>query len=142
MAKGSTFDNDILKLIFNGTAISSLADAPAASVASLYASLHIADPGSTGNQTTSETAYTGYGRIAVARTTGGWTVTSNAVSPVSSVTFGACTATYTSTVSFFAVGTASTGNGKLLYSGAISPTVAVASGVTPSLTTGTIISET
>src|SRR4051794_26930841 len=88
MSKGDTFENDLLKLIFNATAIANIADNAAASpLTNLYVSLHTADPGEGGSQTTSECNYTGYARQAVARTTGGFTVTANSVSPVADVTF-------------------------------------------------------
>jgi hypothetical protein len=107
----------------------------------LYISLHTADPGEAGNQSTNEIAYTGYGRVAVARSTGGWTVTGGSVSPVSAITFGAMTAGTGGTVTFFGVGTASGGTGKLLYSGTVTPNIVVSAGVTPSLSTSTTITE-
>ena len=67
--KGSTFDNDLLKLIFNATPIATIADNAASTpLTSLYLSLHTADPGAGGSQTTSEAAYGGYARQPVART--------------------------------------------------------------------------
>lgn len=75
MSKGNTFEDDMLKLIFNASAIADLAENDASSPATtLTVALHTADPGEGGTQTTNETAYTGYARVAVARTTGGWTV--------------------------------------------------------------------
>lgn len=77
MSKGNTFEDDILKLIFNATGIADLADNDATTPATtLTVALHTADPGEAGTQLTSETAYTGYARQTVARTTGGWTVAS------------------------------------------------------------------
>lgn len=141
MSKGNTFENDLLKLIFNATAIANIADnASSSPLTNLYASLHTADPGETGNQTTSETAYTSYARVAVARTTGGWTVTNDTVNPVANISFPACTGS-TSTITHFAVGTASSSTGKILYSGTVSPNISVSSGVTPILTTSTAITE-
>lgn len=142
MSKGDTYENDWLKLIFNGTAIADLADNDATSpLTNLYVALHTADPGEAGNQTTSEAAYTGYARVAVARTTGGWTVTANSVSPVANIDFGECTAVPGGAITHFSVGTASTGTGKLLYSGTISPNITMAVGVIPRLTTATAITE-
>lgn len=142
MAKGTTFDNDFLKLIFNATAIANLADNAASSPATnLYVSLHTADPTSSGDQTTSEAAYTGYARVAVARTTGGWTVTSNSVSPVANIDFGECTASAGSALAYFCVGTASSGAGKILYTGAISPNITMAVGVIPRVKTTSTITE-
>lgn len=141
MSKGNTFENDLLKLIFNATAIANMADNAASSpLGFLYVSLHTADPGEAGTQTTSECAYTSYARVAVARTTGGWTVTTNSVSPVAPVTFPACTGG-SETATYFAVGTATSGTGKLLYSGAITPSIVISSGVTPSLTTASTVTE-
>jgi hypothetical protein len=140
-AKGSTFDNDFLKLVFNATGISNIADNTATSpLTNLYVSLHTGSPGAGGSQTTSEAAYTSYGRVAVARTTGGWTVSGSTVSPVSTISFPAATGG-SETESYFAVGTASTGTGKILYYGTISPSITVSSGVTPQLTTASAITE-
>ena len=141
MSKANAFENDLLKLIFNGTAIADIAENDATSpLTNLYVSLHTADPGEAGDQTTSEATYTSYARVAVARTTGGWTVTANSVSPVASIDFPAATGG-TNTITHFAVGTASSGAGKLLYSGTVTPNIAVSSGVTPKLTTASTITE-
>jgi hypothetical protein len=142
MSKGNTFENDWLKLIFNATAIANIADNAATSpLTNLQVSLHTADPGEAGDQTTSETAYTGYARVAVARTTGGWTVTTNSVSPVANIDFGECTASPGAAITHFAVGTASSGAGKLLYSGTVTPNITMAVGVIPRLKTTSTITE-
>lgn len=141
MSKGNTFENDWLKLVFNATAIANMADNAAASpLTNLYVSLHTADPGEAGDQSTSETTYTGYARVAVARTTGGWTVTNNSVSPVANIDFGQCTAG-TATITYFGVGTAASGTGKMLYKGTVTPSISVSSGVIPRLTTASTITE-
>lgn len=142
MSKGNTFENDLLKLIFTATAIANIADNAASSpLTSLYVSLHTADPGEAGDQTTNEISYTSYARVAVARSGSGFTVTNNSVSPAANVDFGAMTAGAGGTVTHFAIGTASSGAGKLLYSGTVSPNIAVSNGVTPRLTTATAITE-
>lgn len=142
MSKGDTFENDLLKLIFNGTAIAGLADNAASTpLTNLYLSLHTADPGESGLQTTSEVNYTGYARVAVARTTSGWTVTGNSVSPVAAVEFGEMTSGTPGTATHAAIGTASTGGGKILYRGALSPAVAFNVGVVPRLRTTSTITE-
>ena len=141
MSKGDTFENDWLKLVFNATAIANIADNAASSpLTSLYVSLHTSDPGETGNQTTNETSYTSYARVAVTRNSSNWTVTANSVSPAANIDFPACTGG-TATITHFAVGTASSSTGKLLYSGTVSPNISVSSGVTPRLTTSTAITE-
>lgn len=135
MSIGNTFENDLVKLIFQATAIANIADnASSSPFTNLYVSLHTADPGEAGSQTTSECAYTSYARVAVARTSGGWTVTANVVTPVASIDFPACTGS-TETATYAAIGTAISGAGKILASGAISPSISISSGVTPRLTT-------
>lgn len=117
--KASTFRNDVLRLIFNGTAIANLADnAATAPLTNLQVGLHASWPGLAGDQTTGEVAYTAYARVAVARTTGGWTVTGNSVSPVSAIAFPQASAG-TATALFFSVGTAASGAGKILRMGVI-----------------------
>jgi hypothetical protein len=140
MSKGNTFENDVLKLIFNATAIADLAQDDASSPATtLTVALHTADPGEAGDQTTSETAYTGYARVAVARTTGGWTVTNNSVSPVANIDFGECTASPGAAITHFSVGTGV--SNKMLYKGTVTPNITMAAGVIPRLKTTSPISE-
>jgi hypothetical protein len=141
MSKGNTFENDLLKLIFNATAIANIADnASSSPLTNLYASLHTSDPGEAGDQTTNEITYTSYARVAVARTTGGWTVTANSVSPVANIDFPAGTGG-SGTATHFAIGTASSAAGKLLYSGTVTPNIVTGNGITPRLTTATAITE-
>lgn len=142
MSKGNTFENDWLKLVFQATAIANLADdAASAPLTNLYVSLHTADPGEAGDQTANETAYTGYARVAVARSAAGWTVTGSSVSPAAAIDFGACSASPGGAITHFAVGTAASGAGKLLYSGTVTPNITVEVGVEPRLTTATAITE-
>lgn len=132
MSIADTFENDLMKLIFNAAAIANIADNAATSpLTNLYVGLHTADPGETGNETTNETSYTGYARVAVARTSGGWTVTANQAVNAGTITFGACTAG-TPTITHAHVGTASSGTGKILFSGALTASLAVSPGITPS----------
>jgi len=141
MSKGNTFENDWLKLVFQATAIANMADNAASSpLTNLYFSLHTADPGETGDQTTSEAAYTSYARVAVARSGSGFTVTNNSVSPAAEVSFPAGTGG-SGTATHFGVGTASSGAGKLLYKGTITPNIVMGNGITPKLATTTAITE-
>jgi hypothetical protein len=140
MSKGNTFENDLMKLLFNKVSITGIATA-ATGVANFHVSLHTADPAETGNQTSSEVAYGPYARVAKARTTGVWTVTNNSVSPVANIDFAACTGGTTGVATHWGIGTAATGTGKLLYSGTITPNISIAVGVTPRLTTASTITE-
>ncbi len=139
MSKGNTFENELLLLIFNNTAIALIGDAsglqPSATAGSLYVSLHTGDPGEAGTQTTSECAYTSYARVAVARTAGGWTVTGNAVTNAALIQFPQCTGS-SETATHFGIGTASSGAGKILYRGALSASLLISSGIQPQFGAG------
>ena len=136
MSKGNTFENDLLLLIFNATAIANIADnASSSPLTSLYVSLHTGDPGEAGDQTTNECAYTSYARVAVVRSGSGWTVSSNAVSNAAAITFPEATGG-SETATHFAVGTASSSTGKVLYKGALTSSLAISSGITPEFAIG------
>jgi hypothetical protein len=138
-SKGNTFENDMLKLFFNATAIADLAaDDQSSPATTLTVALHTADPGETGNQSTSEAAYTSYARVTVARTTGGWTVTANSVSPVAAISFPAGTGG-SGTVTHGSIGTGV--SNYLMYSGTVTPNIVTGNGVTPQLTTASTITE-
>jgi hypothetical protein len=141
MSKGNTFENDFLKLVFNAVAIANIADNAASSpLTNLRCSLHTADPGETGSQTTNETSYGAYTRVNVARTTAGWTITNNSVSPAANISFPTATSG-SATITHAGVGTATSGTGKLLYKGTVTPNISVVAGVTPRLTTASAITE-
>lgn len=144
MSKSDAFESALLALIFQNTNIANIGDATglrgAAAAGQLFVALHTADPGEAGTQTTSEVAYTGYARVGLARSSGGFTITGNSVSPAANVDFPACTAG-SATATHFSIGVASTGAGMVLYKGAITPTIAIAAGVTPRLITSTAITE-
>ena len=139
MSMGDTFENDVMKLIFQATAIANIADnAGSSPLTSLHYSLHTGDVGDAGNQTTNETNYTSYARKDVARSGVGHTVTNNSVSPAANIDFAAGTGG-SGTITHFAVGTASSSTGKVLFKGTVSPSITVGNGVTPRLTTATAI---
>lgn len=132
MPKATNTCNKILALIFNATAWANIADNASASPATnLYLSLHTADPGVGGSQLTSETAYTNYVRIAVVRTTSGWSVPSaGATANAALLQFAQCGASG-ATITHVAIGTASSGAGTVLYAGALNSSLAVANLIQP-----------
>lgn len=139
MSKANSWENDQLLLLFNNTNSANIGDATglrgAAAAGNLYVSLHTADPGEAGDQTTSEATFTSYARVAVARTSSGWTVATNQASNAAAVTFPQCTGG-TNTITHFGIGTSVSGAGKLLYSGALSSSLAVSNGITPEFAIG------
>jgi hypothetical protein len=143
MGKSATFENDLMKLIFWGDEIVGLAQNDGSPVTQLYVSLHTADP-SQGDQTANEVQsgqYGGYARVAVARSSSGWNIVENAVSPVDAIVFPACTGGSLGNVAFVGVGLEASGAGLLLYSGQLNPYITLAIGVQPQLTTGSTITE-
>lgn len=131
MSKGNTFETDLIGIIFNATAIANICDNAASSpLTSLYVGLHTADPGEGGSQTTSESAYGAYARVAVTRNAGGWTVASGTASNTALIQFPECTSG-SETITYVSIGTASSGTGKILYSGALTASRAISSGIQP-----------
>lgn len=143
LGKSNTLETDILKLIFTAVAIADLAENDTSSpLATLYCSLHTGgDPGDAASQTTNEIAYTGYARVGVARTAGGWTVSGNSVSPVANIDFGLMTAGAGGTVTYGAIGTLASGAGIVLYYGTVTPNISVVNGVIPRFTTASAVTE-
>ena len=132
MSKSNTTENDFMLYTFNGTAISWNGNT------NLYISLHTADPGEAGNQTTSEATYTSYARVTVARTSGGFTVSGNQASNTALVQFPQCTGG-SNTITHVAVGTATSGTGQILYSGALTSSLAISSGIQPQFSIGALV---
>src|SRR6185369_4244021 len=142
MSKSNSAENSLLKLLFNATTWTGIAvNDTGTPITNVFVALHTADPGETGDQTTSEISYTGYARVPVLRTAGGWTVTGNSVSPVAAITFGLMTAGAGGIATFASLGTLVSGAGVILYSGALSPTITVSNGVTPQIGTASTITE-
>lgn len=139
MSKTNTWENDLLKLVFNNTDAALIGDATglrgSSAAGNLYVSLHTADPGEAGDQTTNEIAYTSYARVAVARSGAGWTVATNTVTNAAAITFPQCTGG-SGTATHFGIGTASSGAGKLLYKGALTSSLAISNGITPEFAAG------
>jgi hypothetical protein len=145
MAKSNTFENQWLKLIFNAVPIYGLADDAALNtVTDLYVALHTAILDDASTQATNEvttTQYPGYQRVAVPRTTLGWTVTNSSVSPTHNIDFPACTGAGSCTATHFSIGTTASGANRILYYGAINPSIVISNNVVPRLTTASTITE-
>ncbi len=139
MSATNAFETALLTLYFNNTDHANIGDASglqnSATAGSFYISLHTADPGETGNQTTSEATYTSYARVAVARSGAGWTVSGNNVSNAAAINFPAATGG-TNTITHFGIGSDSSGTGNLFFKGALGSSLAVSSGITPSFAIG------
>lgn len=139
MPKSTTFSNNLIALIFNGTAIANIADnAGSSPLTALYLGMHTSNPGTGGDQTTNETAYTDYARVSVARNTSGWNApTGGATQNAALIQFPQCGASG-ATLTHVSIGTASSGTGKVLYQGALNASLAVANGIQPQFAAGAL----
>lgn len=145
MSKSNTFETDLLGLIFTNTAIADIGDVgglrASVTAGNLWFSLHTADPGEAGTAVTSETAYTGYARVAAVRGAG-FVVTGNSVSPAANVDFAECTAAPGGPLTHFGIVNSASGAGKLLYKGTLTPNITTAVGVIPRIkSTSTIVED-
>lgn len=139
MSKSNQHENDYMLLMFNNVAAAGIGDAgglrPSVAAGNFYIALHTGDPGEAGTQATAEATYTGYTRMAVARTAAGFTVTANAVNLVANLDFPQCTANPGAPLTHFSIGDDASGAGKIRYKGSLSPVVTTAVGVVPRLST-------
>jgi len=139
MSISDTTETAIMALVFNATAWGNYADNAASSPqTNIHVGLHTADPADAGTMTTSESAYTSYARVNVARTSGGWTVTGGSVSPVANIDFPAGTGG-SGTITHFSTGKTGGGATAILWSGTLTPNIVSGNGVTPRISTATTI---
>ena len=135
MSASDTFEGLLLDLLFLNTNAANIGDATglrgSTTAGSFYISLHTADPGEAANQATSEVAYTGYARVAVARSGAGFSRAANVISNVAEVLFGTCTAAPGSPATHFGIGTAASGAGSMLLTGALGASYQPAVGNAP-----------
>lgn len=139
MSATNAFETALLTLYFNNTDHAAVGDAAgiqnSATAGSFYISLHTADPGETGDQTTNEATYTSYARVAVARSGAGWTISGANASNAAAINFPAATGG-TNTITHFGIGSDSSAAGNLFFKGALTASLAVSSGITPSFAIG------
>jgi hypothetical protein len=144
MALTTIAELDLLNLLFLNSAMALIGDStglrPSSTAGNWYLSLHTADPGASGDQTTNEIAYTNYARVAITRDAAGWTVSgaqpAQAIN-AATVTFPACGATG-GTATHFGIGTAASGAGKLVWKEALDSPLICTSGITPAITPGAL----
>jgi len=131
----------LLDLLFLNVDWANIGDAAglqnSATAGSFYISLHTADPGEAGDQSTNEVSYTGYARVAVNRTAGGWTRTVSTIANTALVQFGQCTGG-SATATHFGIGTDSAGAGNLLLKGALNASLSISNGIQPQFAAGAL----
>lgn len=117
MSKTDAMIDGILSLEFINSNFADIGDATglrgSSTAGNDYLSLHTADPGVGGAQNTSEVSYTNYARVAVPRSSSGWTLAAHAIANAALVAFPIIGATAGSAAVFLGIGTASSGAGVL-----------------------------
>jgi hypothetical protein len=141
MSATNAFETKILALYLTNADAANIGDATglrgSSAAGVLWISLHSADPGEAGDQTTSETTYTNYARQDEARNTTQWTVTGNTGDNDNAIGFPTGGASG-QTVTHFGLGSANSGAGNLDVYGALTSSLAVSSGITPSFAAGAL----
>lgn len=141
MSMSNASETNLLLLLFNNTAWADVGNAgglqPSSVAGSFYVALHTADPADAGDQSTSEVSYTGYARVAIARSGAALLVSGATISNVAAVQFGECTAG-SAVATHFSVGLESSGATDILYSGSLSNPRTISSGITPLFNAGAL----
>lgn len=124
MSKANQTENDTLDAILRGV------DPAWRSGANRYISLHTADPGEAGNQSTSECAYGGYARQTITASTGFSAASGGISQNTGLIQFPTCVSG-SETITHVSIGTAASGAGQILYSGPLNASRNVSSGIQP-----------
>lgn len=132
--KTSAFATEILRLVFNGSAIPGLAENSSLPAAHLYVSLHTGAP--IFAQIDQETSYAGYARAKVVRSAAGWVVTGNTAKNAGVIEFAECSGV---TISHVGIGADAKGEGRLMYVAALASPVKINVGHLPRFAPGAIL---
>ena len=139
MSATNVFESGLLSLIFENANYANVGDATglrgSSTAGVFYISLHTGDPGEAGSQTTSESAYTNYVRVSVARSTAGWSVAAGVADNDAAITFAQCGASGSS-VTHFGIGSDAAGAGNLFLKGA--SVLSVSLNITPQFDAGAL----
>jgi len=140
--KWNDFEEEFLKLIFQNVNPSNYLIGAlnhvrgSATAGNLYIALFTADPTETGS-IANECNYTNYARKAVARSSAGWTVTSNVVTNTAAITF--VTAGSSETATHYGICKAGTrAVADLIMYGEFTSPLSISNGVTPQIPAGSL----
>jgi hypothetical protein len=133
--KSTVMATEMVAHFFLNAAMAGIGDAsglqPSAVPGNLYLEIHSATPGVGGTQATNEMAYAGYNRVAIPRTSGGWTQNTTTVVNAAIASMGTNAAEGTVTSSHLSIGDDPSGAGKLRYLNALSKPWTIIAGMTP-----------
>jgi hypothetical protein len=139
-SKSNTFENLGLLHIFQNADIANIGDAAglqnSSTEGSLYVRLCTSASAASDADAGTECAYGDYVAQAVARNSGGWTVSGNQASNAAAITFPTAS-TGTETVRYFEIWTAASA-GTRLYWGQLTGDLAVSSGIAPVFAIGAL----
>jgi len=140
-SKKDTFETAILDLIFKNTNLATIGDATglrgSTAAGNFYIALYTVAPAD-GTQGTEVTAagWNSYARVAVARSSGGWTTSANNASNTAAITFPQCTANSCTVVAFTINKEATLNGNDAIYWGDLTSNLAVSNGITPEFAIG------
>ena len=141
MSMSNAAEAALLDLLFLNADWAGVGDAGglqnSAAAGDLYISLHTADPGEAGDQTTNEAGYTGYARVAVPRAAGGWTRTISVMANADLVQFAQCTGG-SAVATHFAIGRDGSGAGQIILSGPLNAALSISNGIQPQFPPGAL----
>jgi hypothetical protein len=139
MPKSTAVCNSFLALLYNATAWANVADNAAGSpTTNIHVSLHTASLTAAATQATSETAFTDYARVAVPRSTGGWTAPSaRATQNAAAIEFPQCGVTG-ATITTAATGKLLTTGGDIYHYGDLNASIAVSNQIQPRFPAGAV----
>jgi hypothetical protein len=133
-AKSTVMAAEWLDHYFLNSAMAGIGDAggllPSAVAGSIHISAHTASPGVGGDQTTNEATFTGYARVAKARSGTHWNRSGTTVNNNSTVAFGPNTDPTSQTITHLAYGDDTSGAGKIRYILELASPVEVTNGMT------------
>jgi hypothetical protein len=139
MSMTDAAEQALLDLLFLNIDWENIGDAAglqnSATAGSFYITLHDGDPGEGGTQATNECAYGGYARVAVTRSSGGFTRVGSTVSNTALVQFPQAVSG-SATASHFGIGTSASGPGNLILRGALTSSLAISTGIQPQFAAG------
>lgn len=136
MSKSNTQESGYLKLVYQNINLANIGDVTglrnSSTAGSFFIALYTSSP--TDSDTGTEANYTGYTRVAVARSVIGFTVSGNSCVNASQVLFPVSSGV-SNIVTHFAIRTASSG-GDMVHYGALSASSTIGSGDTPKFNAG------
>lgn len=141
MSATDTFESGILRLIFENTTFAGIGDGTglvgSGTPGVFYISLSTGTLDDTHLQNQTETTYTSYARVSVARSTAGWTISSDTADNDAAITFVEGTGG-SGTVTDFGIGDGSSGATAMHFYGALDSSLVVGVGVQPEFAIGAL----